>query len=247
MTIEDLKKTKEFREYGYTIVKCPICGEPTLDRFWICDTCGWEFDGAILPDHYSSANGCTVSEYIHKYRVKHKIPVNEMKKGTTQYGLDSGFTRGTETIEPLVTVQIKRCSNTAILPTKAHEDDACYDIYADLRDKSFVTIPPHTSASIMSGFSSSIPKGYFGAVFARSGLGCNKGLRLANSVGVIDSGYRGEWKVVLHNDSDEERIVSHGDRIAQFTLLPVIASELIETDELDTTDRGSGGLGSTGN
>ena len=104
MTTEQLKQTKEFREYGYTIVKCPICGEPTLDRFWICDNCGWEFDGAVFPEHYSSANKCTVQEYQIKYLVeKHKLPVtNDIKQDKIELGLDTGFTRGTEKIAPLV-------------------------------------------------------------------------------------------------------------------------------------------------
>ena len=68
MTVEELKKTEEFQNYGYTIVKCPICGEPTLDSFWICDNCNWEFDGAVLPEQYSSANHCTVAEYRKRYR-----------------------------------------------------------------------------------------------------------------------------------------------------------------------------------
>ena len=247
MTVKELKETEEFKKYGFTIVKCPICGEPTLDRFWVCDNCGWEFDGAIFPDQYSSANGCTVKDYIDKYREQHNLPVIHYNSYTPKFGLDTGFSRGTETIKPLVTLQIKRCSETSILPTKAHVTDACYDIYADLQDHSFITIPPHTSKSIRTGFCTSIPKGYFASVFARSGLGCKKGLRLANSVGIIDADYRGEWLVVLRNDSDEEQVVSHGDRIAQFALLPVITTELVEVSELDDTDRGSGGFGSSGN
>lgn len=245
MTVEELKKTDEFRKYGSTIVKCPICGEPTLDRFWVCDNCGWEFDGAMFPDQYSSANGCTVGDYINKYRQKHNLPIILYEKTNPKFGLDTGFTRGSETIKPLISLQIKKCSDTAILPTKAHPTDACYDIYADLNDNSFSCVSPHTSVRIRTGFCTSIPKGYFAAVFARSGLGC-KGLRLANSVGIIDSDYRGEWLVVLRNDSDETKTVHHGDRIAQFTLLPVLSTELIEVDDLDETDRGSGGFGSSG-
>ena len=247
MTIEELKKTEEFREYGFTIVSCPICGSPTLDRFWVCDECGWEFDGAILPDHYSSANHCTVQEYRNKYREEHNLPVIQFKSYKPEASLDTGFTRCSETITPLVSINIKRCSETAILPSKAHSTDACFDIYADLGDTSFVVIRPHSYCSIRTGFSTSIPRGYFAAVFARSGMGCKRGLRLANSVGVIDADYRGEWMVVLHNDRDEEQVVSHGDRIAQFTLLPVISTELIEVDNLDDTERGSGGFGSSGN
>ena len=245
MTVEELKKTDEFRKYGFTIVKCPVCGEPTLDRFWVCDNCGWEFDGAMFPDQYSSANGCTVGDYTNRYRQEHNLPIILYEKTNPKFGLDTGFTRGSETIKPLISLQIKKCSDTAILPTKAHPTDACYDIYADLNDNSFSCVSPHTSVRIRTGFCTAIPKGYFAAVFARSGLGC-KGLRLANSVGIIDSDYRGEWLVVLRNDSDEFKTVHHGDRIAQFTLLPVLSTELIEVDELDETERGTGGFGSSG-
>ena len=186
-------------------------------------------------------------DYINKYREQHNLPVIHYNNYTPKFGMDTGFSRGTEIIKPLLTLQIKRCSETSILPTKAHVTDACYDIYADLQDHSFITLLPHTSKSIRTGFCTSIPKGYFAAVFARSGLGCKKGLRLANSVGIIDADYRGEWLVVLRNDSDEEQVVSHGDRIAQFALLPVITTELVEVSELDDTDRGSGGFGSSGN
>lgn len=247
MTVEELKKTEEFRKYGFTIVKCPICGQPTLDRFWVCDECGWEFDGAMFPEHYSSANGCTVGEYQNKYREKHNLPVIVYAKPEQiKEGSDTGFIRGTEKITPLVSVQIKRCSETAFLPSKAHSTDACFDIYADLGETSSVSIPPYCSASIRTGFCTSIPVGYFAPVFARSGLACKRGVRLANSVGVIDSDYRGEWLVVLYNDSDEIQTIHHGDRIAQFTLLPVITTELIEVKELDETERGSGGFGSSG-
>lgn len=247
MTVEELKETEEFKKYGYTIVKCPICGQPTLDMFWICDRCGWEFDGAVFPDQYSSANGCTVRDYTNKYRQKNNLPIIQYSDHTSKFGLDTGFTRGSEKIQPLISVQIKKVSETAFLPTKAHETDACFDIYADLNDKLSITILPNKSETIKTGFCTSIPKGYFAAVFARSGLACKRGVRLANSVGVIDSEYRGEWLVVLHNDSDENQSIHHGDRIAQFTLLPVLATELIEVSELDETERGTGGFGSSGN
>lgn len=263
MTVEELKKTEEFQNYGYTIVKCPICGEPTLDSFWICDNCNWEFDGAVLPEQYSSANHCTVAEYRKKYRASKnegaeqpaaEDPVKDLETGfisATTYLVEdqnTGFTYGSSNVFPLVSMQIKKCSNTATIPTKAHETDACFDIYADLGSSAALseTVPPHGSFSFHTGFTTSIPKGYFAAVYARSGMGCKRGLRLANSTGIIDCDYRGEWMVVLRNDSDEPQVIHHGDRIAQFTILPCITTELIEVDNLDDTDRGAGGFGSSG-
>lgn len=245
MTVEELKKTEEFQKYGYTIVKCPICGEPTLDSFWICNNCNWEFDGAVLPEQYSSANHCTVAEYRKRYQAnKNEDAVDDLETGFMSY-----ITKYiTNEVSPLVSMQIKKCSNTATIPTKAHETDACFDIYADLGSSAALaeTVPPHGSFSFHTGFTTAIPKGYFAAVYARSGMGCKRGLRLANSTGIIDCDYRGEWMVVLRNDSDEPQVIHHGDRIAQFTILPCITTELIEVDNLDDTDRGAGGFGSSG-
>lgn len=99
---------------------------------------------------------------------------------------------------------------------------------------------------IRTGIQVEIPQGYFGAVFARSGLSTKQGLRPANCVGVIDSDYRGEIKIPLYNDSGSTREVHCGDRVAQMVILPYAKVELEEVDELDNTERGTGGFGSTG-
>ena len=141
-------------------------------------------------------------------------------------------------------IKIKRISSTAILPTKAHPTDACFDIYADIPVS--VCIDPNKTVSIHTGFTTEIPQGYYAAVYARSGLGIKKGIRLANDVGIIDADYRGEWMVALHNDSETFYWVSPGDRIAQFSIHEVIPCELEEVEELTNTDRGEGGFGSSG-
>jgi dUTP pyrophosphatase len=91
-----------------------------------------------------------------------------------------------------------------------------------------------------------IPKGYFGGIFARSGLATKQGLRPANCVGVVDSDYRGEVMVALHNDTDTEKVVSSGDRIAQLVVIPYKEVDLDFVETLDDTERGTGGFGSTG-
>ena len=91
-----------------------------------------------------------------------------------------------------------------------------------------------------------IPEGLVGVIAARSGLACKKGLAPANKIGVIDSDYRGEIMVALHNHSNEVRRIEHGDRIAQIMFMPYFAADFEVVDELDDTDRGSGGFGSTG-
>ena len=96
------------------------------------------------------------------------------------------------------------------------------------------------------GLAFSLPAGTFGAIFARSGLATKQGLRPANCVGVCDSDYRGEYIVAIHNDSDIQKVVEPGERIAQLILMPYCPMKFIEVKELDSTERGVGGFGSTG-
>lgn len=141
-------------------------------------------------------------------------------------------------------ILIKKLSEKATLPTRGSEYAAGYDLYACLDEDA--VIAPGKTAKIGTGISVAVPEGYFGAIFARSGLATKQGLRPANCVGVADSDYRGEYIVALHNDSDEPRTVSNGDRIAQLVVMPFLSCEFEETDELSETQRGSGGFGSTG-
>ncbi len=141
-------------------------------------------------------------------------------------------------------INIKRLTNTAKIPTRQHVGDAGYDLYADIQEP--VTIEPHTSEFIKTGIAIEIPDGYFGAIFARSGLATKQGLRPANCVGVCDSGYRGEYKVALHNDSVSTKTVYPEDKIAQLIVMPYLNMEFNEVCELSATERGDGGFGSTG-
>ena len=127
-------------------------------------------------------------------------------------------------------VSIKLLREGAKLPTRGSAFAAGYDLYACLP----------------TGLSFALPDGTFGAVVARSGLASKQGLRPANCLGVIDSDYRGECFVALHNDSNEERTVRHGDRVAQLVLLPFLPMEFEQVDTLPETVRGEGGFGSTG-
>ena len=141
-------------------------------------------------------------------------------------------------------LKIKKLSENTILPTKAHDTDACFDIYACIKEPVFIW--PGETRKIPTGFCTEIPRNYYCAIYARSGMGINKGLRLANSVGIIDSEYRGEWVIALHNDSDTRHIINNGDRIAQFIMNNIPFCELIEVEEVQDSTRGSGGLGSSG-
>ncbi len=142
-------------------------------------------------------------------------------------------------------VNIKKLKSGAVIPTRGSAAAAGYDLYACL-DNDSVTINPHETVKIGTGLAVAVPEGYFGAIFARSGLAAKQGLRPANCVGVADSDYRGEYIVALHNDTDEPKTVANGERIAQLVIMPYLPVEFNEVEELDSTERGAGGFGSTG-
>lgn len=139
-------------------------------------------------------------------------------------------------------MNIKLTNTNATIPTKGSADAAGYDLYAcEPR-----VVCPGSTMKVNTGIAVEIPKGYFGAVFARSGLATKQGLRPANCVGVIDADYRGDIIVALYNDSTEPREVQVGDRIAQLVIIPYISPDLEVVSELSDTNRGNGGFGSTG-
>ena len=141
-------------------------------------------------------------------------------------------------------MNFKRLNNLAKIPTRGSKEAAGWDLYAATEYDIF--IKPHQTVKIDTGIAVALPEGTFGAIFARSGLATKKGLRPANAVGVIDSDYRGPVVVALHNDTDAIQTVEAGDRIAQLVVIPFTTVEWSEVDELDDTERGDGGFGSTG-
>lgn len=144
-------------------------------------------------------------------------------------------------------VRIKKLNDKAIIPTLGSVEAAGCDIYANLvEDAGSVTIGPGATHFVKTGIAMEVPKQYAGLIYARSGLACKRGLRPANCVGVIDSDYRGEIMVALHNDSDIPQTINHGERIAQMVIAPYIRPEFVETDDLTETERGEGGFGHTG-
>ena len=142
-------------------------------------------------------------------------------------------------------VEVKKLNKNAKLPTYGTEFSAGADIYA-LIDGDSVTIAPGETKMISTGLAFAIPEGLVGLIFARSSLGAKRGLAPANKVGVIDSDYRGEVHVALHNHSLIPQTVENGERIAQMLLVPYYSAVFSETDELGETSRGEGGFGSTG-
>lgn len=141
-------------------------------------------------------------------------------------------------------VAVKKLREGAILPTFGSAQAAGADLYACLeRD---VTIAPGETAFIPTGLAMELPRGYAGLIYARSGLACKRGLAPANKVGVVDSDYRGEFIVALHNHGAQTQTIAHGERIAQLVITPVLIPEYVEVERLSETDRGAGGFGSTG-
>ena len=139
-------------------------------------------------------------------------------------------------------VKIKKLSATAKTPTKGSRYAAGYDLYSDVDEK----IWPGDTKKIPINIAISIPEGCFGGIYARSGLATKNGLRPANCVGIIDADYRGNIIVSLHNYSNVIQHIIQGDRVAQLIIQPYLSTELCEVDELDNTERGGGGFGSTG-
>ena len=145
----------------------------------------------------------------------------------------------------MIELTVKKLRPEAKLPTRGSLQAAGYDLYACF-DGGTMTIPPHETVKVPTGLCIAIPDGYFGAVFARSGLATKEGLRPANCVGVCDSDYRGEYLVMLHNDTEQTRTIASGDRVAQLVVLPYLSVTFREVEELSETQRGTGGFGSTG-
>lgn len=137
-----------------------------------------------------------------------------------------------------------KLNDGASVPEYATSGAAAVDLRANVNES--VTISPGERRLIPTGLSMSIPEGYVGIVAARSGLACKKGIALSNGIGVIDSDYRGEIGVSLHNTSSEPFTVEKGERIAQMMFMPVCAACFCVCESLDETQRGEGGFGSTG-
>lgn len=142
-------------------------------------------------------------------------------------------------------VKVKKLVDKAHLPKYGSAEAAGADLFACL-DGGSLTINAGETVFIHTGIAVEIPAGLVGLVYARSGLACKRGLAPANKVGVVDSDYRGEIMVAMHNHGTVSQTIEDGERIAQIVFTPYVAATLIQSDTLDDTERGSGGFGSTG-
>ena len=141
-------------------------------------------------------------------------------------------------------IKVKKLRENAVIPKIATSGSAAADLYASIEEP--IKVPARGNAIIPIGIAIALPEGYGAFIFARSGLGIKYGIAPRNCVGVIDSDYRGEICVGLQNNSDEDYIVKPLDRVAQMAIMPVMPAEYVLTEELDDTERGIGGFGSTG-
>lgn len=141
-------------------------------------------------------------------------------------------------------LSIRKVTETAILPKRATSGSAGYDLCVDSDEETI--IPPHETVMLSSGLAFAIPRGYLGAIYARSGISTKRALRPATCVSIIDSDYRGVVMLPMHNDSDEEQIIEPHERVAQLIIQKPCYFELELVDELDETERSDHGFGSTG-
>lgn len=144
----------------------------------------------------------------------------------------------------MLPIKVKKLRPNAVLPSYESQQAAGADLHACIDDD--VTVAPGETKFIPTGLSMEIPVGCVGLIYARSGLACKKGLAPANKVGVIDSDYRGEFIVALHNHGAQPQIVAPGDRVAQLVIAPVFTPGFYEVTDLSDTERAGAGFGSTG-
>ena len=141
-------------------------------------------------------------------------------------------------------VRFQKLDSRAHCPAYGSASAAGADLYACIEED--IQIEPGKSVFVPTGLAMEIPKGYAGLIYARSGLACKRDSTPANKVGVIDSDYRGEFIVVLHNHGQQTQTISNGERIAQLVITPVITPGFTQVEELNDTQRAAGGFGSTG-
>ena len=141
-----------------------------------------------------------------------------------------------------INIKLKKLVEDAVVPTYGTEFSAGADLYSVQE----ATIMPGETAFLGTGIATAIPEGLVGLVYARSGMACKRNLAPANKVGVIDSDYRGEIKVALHNHGNVPQTVAKGERIAQLVIAPYLRADYEVVNELTETVRGAGGFGATG-
>lgn len=170
----------------------------------------------------------------------------EIKEQLSNSKYFTAFQRKLVTINgPLgMVLKVKRLTETATLPTFGSEKSAGIDLYADIQES--ITLNPGDSVILGSGIACEFPSGYWGMVVPRSSIGIKRGLSLSNDIGVIDEDYIGEIKLSFYNHGKCAATIEPNERVAQMILLPYYQYSIIEVDELNMTERGENGIGSSG-
>lgn len=232
----------KFREgFDYYTITKPLYGNYIFLKLFI------DKNDYALVINVSDNNGYTYAPFYNPDDRHNNKVYNEVVKNYTLF-MDELVNKkileyDEEVIYMNTTIKIKKFYDDATIPTKGSKYAAGYDLYAHCQG---IPIEPHKTELIGTGIAVEIPEGYFGGIFARSGLATKENLRPANCVGVVDSDYRGEVKVALHNDGNVTRIVKNGERIAQLVIIPYLNVDFEEVKELTETERGNGGFGHTG-
>lgn len=141
-------------------------------------------------------------------------------------------------------LKVKKMRDNAVIPTRGSKEAAGIDLYACLDN--YEPIQPGETKLIPTGIACDFPEGYFGALAVRSSVGIKRGLRLANQIGIVDNDYKGEIMLGIYNSGKDTVVIDDGERLAQMILLPYALYNIVETDTLSKTERGEGGIGSTG-
>lgn len=141
-------------------------------------------------------------------------------------------------------IKIKRLKEKAVIPTRGSAESAGNDLYACIDEE--IVIQPHETVKIPTGICTEMKEGTVALIYSRSGLATKKGLVVCQGTGVVDSDYRGEWFIPLHNDTKEAKSIRPGERIAQVIFTDFIVPDFVEVNEVSDTKRGASGFGSTG-
>lgn len=247
-------ETRKRSCYGYVMVR--VKDHPFADKQ------GWIFEHRLMAEKYllNDENSIEVNgkRYLNPiYCVHHKnfdrtdngienlsVMTNEDHKKLHNKLNPNGRNEKGQFKKMEEAIKIKKVTETAIMPKRQTAGSAGYDLCID-SDKP-VVIPPHCTVMIQSGIAFEIPKGYFGAIYARSGISTREGIRPATCVSVIDSDYRGSVGLPLHNDTDDEKIIKPYERVAQIVFQKALIVDLELVDELEETERGEKGFGSSG-
>jgi dUTP pyrophosphatase len=228
-----------------------------------CDKNGWVFEHRVIAEQFllTPENSIEVNGKMYlkrEYEVHHKNfdrkdnrkeNLEVMKHGEhrvlhNKLNPNKRNEKGQFVADEPDLIKVKKVTETAIIPKRQSIGSAGYDLFADIDEP--IEIKPHETVMVQSNVAFEIPKNYFGAVYARSGLSTRQGLRPATCVSVIDSDYRGSVGLPIHNDTDETRVINPHERVAQIVFQRALDVELELVDTLEETERGDGGFGSSG-